>query len=751
MAETLAIVALLGLALALAGLLFERLRLSPAVGYLAIGMLAAPATFGKHLVPEDLIHGAAELGVLFLLFLIGIELDLKRLREALRSTAWVIPFDIAVPAAAVAIVARLSGWTVGQAIAAGITVAISSTLFGDRLTRQPGTERGVRKRVLGVLISEDVAAGFLLALLVVIAGGAGLGGADWFAPATSVARLLFLMLLLTAAALIVVPRTLDAVAKRHVPELVLLWAIGLIVLGGFFGNLAGSAELGALLVGVAAAESGSRYVVRNALHGLRDIALAIFFFASGLAVDVFGAAENILLVFAVAVVFLIAKTLVHAPAAIASGLNMRGGLQVAFSLGTIGEFTLILVAVAEKEGLAHPAHRTVVVGAMVLLLLVSGILNRSVPSIERGYAKLPDRVRGPLGWIVRGLGRSAPAEPDTGGRKRKALRQLASNALLLLALGLAAVALRSRVQPWLQDVAPFWGPVVGLGFLLAIAAPLATGAYRGYRDLVWLLVGLRPGERAGAGRVRARLVDAWTAATAFVLLIFLAIRIPETLPVVFGAGLVALTVGTVAWRQLNRFHRTLEGSLSRVLGEDEEAASILDRVMQQYPWGVRFAAVAVPPRSPVVGRTIMGSRLAELTGVMVAVIQRNRQEIVNPQADEKILSGDTLVLLGDPHQLGRAEALIVAHGEAIRLEAQSRSAVIEEVRVAASSPWVGRTLGSLNIRTETGTLVMGVLRGEGSHPRAFEPDWVIKENDALILMGTPLQIDRARSMATPEA
>ena len=742
------VVALLALALAVAGVLAVRARLAPALGYLVVGVALAATSLGRAF-PETVVDGAAELGVLVLLFLIGLELDLKRLRDSLRATAWVIPFDIAVPAAGVALLAKLFGWDFGQALAAGMALAVSSTLFGERLTRHPGVPAESRRRVLGVLISEDVAAGFLLALMLVIAGGAGLGVVGWVTPLLSVGRLLFLMLLLTGAALLLVPRVLDEVARRHVHELVLLWAVGLIVLFGYLGHLAGSAELGALVAGVAAAEAGSRYVVRNSLAGLRDLALAVFFLASGLAVDVVGAVPVLPLIAAVAAVFLIGKTLVHVPAAVAAGLQPRAALQTAFALGTVGEFTLILVAVAEKEGLAHADLRAVVVGTMVVLLFVSSLLMYVAPASERAYWRIPARARAPLGWIVHALrrGRSgAVADPE--GKRRRAVRLLLSNLLLVAAWGFFAAWLYRQLLSDLARQSPFWAPVLFLGAALAVAAPLLRGAYRAYRDLVWLFVGLRPGERVGAGRVRARLVDAWTATTAFLVLVFVALRVPQTLPVVLGAGFVAVILATVAWRQLARFHDTLEGTLTRVLGEDAEAGELLDRVLQRYPWGVRFAAVPIPPGSPVAGRTVKESRIAELTGAMVAVVQRRQEEIVNPQPDEMLHVGDTLVLLGDQHQIGRAEALVVAHGEALRLEAQSRSAVVEELQVKEGSDWIGRTLADTQIRDRTGTMVLGVWSGQGTHPTPYEPSRVLKAGDRLILLGTPLQVARAQHFAS---
>jgi K+/H+ antiporter YhaU regulatory subunit KhtT len=169
--------------------------------------------------------------------------------------------------------------------------------------------------------------------------------------------------------------------------------------------------------------------------------------------------------------------------------------------------------------------------------------------------------------------------------------------------------------------------------------------------------------------------------------------------------------------------------------------------MERYPWGVRFAAVAIPAGSPLAGQRIREARVTELTGAAVAMLQRRGRETVNPAPDIALHAGDTLVLMGDVHQLEKAEALIVAHGDAIRLSAQSRLAAIAEVDVRSGSSLVGSRLGEADFRGRTGTLVVGVWTGGAEHPMPYRADLVLAEGDRLILLGAPLQVERARLLA----
>jgi len=756
MAPSLLPLAGLAAALAVAGLLLHRLRLPPAIGYLVVGLAGAPLIRSTGIEP-GVVQDAASVGTLFLLFAIGLELDIRRLGDALRRTALALPVDILVPALLVAGAARLAGWSVLQAVTLGLCLSVSSTLFGDRLSSTQGFTTEARRRVLGMLLSEDVAAGALLAILAVLGPSAAGAppGPTWLhlslppglTPVLTVGMLLLFLLLAAAAALLVVPRLLDAVARTHAHDLLVLTGLALVIGFGGLGALAGSAPLGALVAGVTAAEAGARFVVRNALQTLRDVALAAFFFASGLNVDAGQALGHPVLVLELGALFLLAKLLVHVPTSLASGLGVEGSLRAALALGTVGEFSLILVAAAEASGLAHPLLADAVVGTMLLLLIVTPLLLLVVPRAVRLLRHLPLRMRRPVQWLVQGSRQARGAKPDAG-RIRAAVRLLVVNLLLLLAWVIIAAA----AGPWILAHTPSpvhreLVPTLLVGSAVAVAVPLLVGTFRAYRALAWLLVGGGPPDAARHDRgaqVRVRLVDLWLAVSLTLLIIPLGLLVPAIWPVLLGGAFLAVIIVALAWRRLAAFHRTMEASLSRVLGEDPGAGALLDRLLERYPWGLRVAAVSVPPGSPLAGARLRDARVPELTGATVAVLQRRGVEVVNPAPLELVHPGDTLVLLGDMHQIARAEALVVAHGEAIRLTAQSRLAGVAEVELHAGSDLIGTQLSSEEIRQRTGTMVVGVWPLGAQHPDPYGGGHVLREGDKLILLGAPLQVERAR-------
>jgi Kef-type K+ transport system membrane component KefB/K+/H+ antiporter YhaU regulatory subunit KhtT len=722
----LATVALAAVALAAAGTLAHFLRFPPALGYLVAGLGLAPTLWSGGWIPLHEVEAIAEVGVLFLLFLIGLELDLKKLRETLRASAVALPFDLLAPMVLVGLVGRWFGWTWPQSIALGITAALSSTLLGESLA--VGIKPAARHRVLGTLVAQDVAAGLLLALLAIVgAGSSGFGAAF-----TDTLQLIFLLLLLASGALLIVPKLLDEIARTHNHELVVLWSSAVIVLAGYVGYLAGSAELGAFLVGVAAAEAGSRYVARNAIQGFRDVAIAIFFFSSGLQTDIL--ALPWLTVAAIAGAFMLAKIFVHAPAAFLAGQDRVSSFHVAFALATMGEFSLVLATVAEEHGIAHPDLRASLVGAMLILLPVAALLKNRSESFGNALLKLPEPIR----LRMRSLQRTKPRRK--GATWPAALtRRLVSNAVLLAAW----LAIAAYGSSWLRPQVTWSNLIFAIAqwsITFIVAAPMAWSAYRAYRELVMRVFGLRPGEQMGAGQVRIRIADAVAASLVLAVALVVVLRNPSTWPILLGAGILTALALRLAWTRLQSFHKTLEESISRILGQPTPDAHLLSQLLSAYPWGMRSAAIPVTRDSRCAFKTIKESRITDLSECFIATVQRRGKEHVNPEGDFKFLPGDTVVLFGDDHQIARAEALLVSHGEALRMTAQSHAATLQEWTVPKENSWIGRAYGDLHLE---GAPIVGVWPAHFAHVRRFDPARVVGDGDRIILLGTKLQLDRA--------
>jgi monovalent cation:H+ antiporter-2, CPA2 family len=741
-AELLWVLAGLTALLALTGWVCQRIRLPPALGYLLVGVALPEAVTDARL--QEIVHldEVSHVAVLILLFFIGLELDLRTLRKVLHETRVVSVFNIVVPALLVTGVARLFGWTVQQALVLGIALSLSSTIFGERLSSGRDFPATARRRMFGVLLAEDVAAGALLAMLAVLAGGST--GGDWTEPVMAIGLLLVALVVLAAIALVIVPRVIDSVTSLHSQELTILVSGAMLLLLGAAGDWAGSGELGAFLAGMAAAEAGSRFVVRNALSGLRNISLALFFFASGLIVDPLLALSQWPLVLASAAVVVASKVLVHTPSAMAKGLTLQDSLKVGFAMSTVGEFSLILVTAAAAGGLAHPALSATVTGTIVGLLLLAPVLMLGSRALAASLERFPKPVARPVQAMFQGLRRERPASKKKL-RKRDVARNIAA-VIVVLVIVLTAIAANGWLPTRFPNVDALYLSSIVFGLALAVGAPFAYQLYRAYRRTMRALL-LVPDNPRRADTLKLRAADALVLSMLLMLAVPVAFLSGASGFLIASSLLLATIVAIVGWRHLSRLTHTLEGTVARVLGSDEDAPVLLDKAIGIYGWDFRVAAINLPYDSSLVGQTLSDVSLREKTGATVAVIKRGGREIVNPPPTERFRFGDTVILLGDPGQIARAEALLEAGEEPLRMAAESRTATVADIEVEPESWFAQAARTRAEVEQKTGAIILGEWHRGADHPVDWRDDHLPTPGDRIIALGAPLQVSRLKLLA----
>ncbi|HZP66191.1 MAG TPA: cation:proton antiporter, partial [Rudaea sp.] len=321
---------------------FHLLRQPVVLGYIAAGVLIGPHTPPYSLVTdEETIQTLAQLGVLFLLFSLGLEFSMRHLRQV-GATALV--------AALAGIVLMLwlgyelglgFGWRTMDALFLGAMLSISSTTITIKALDELGLKRQhFAQVVFAILIVEDVLAIGMIALL---SGIAVTGSVDTAAVLHTLAALTVFLVASLVIGILTVPRLLDFVARFNSNEMLLVAVLGLLF--GFcliVARLGYSVALGAFVIGVIVAEANSLRRIERVIAPVRDMFSAIFFVAIGLLLD-----PNVLLgyawpIAAVTVAVVIGKVLSRSFGAFAAGQDSRTAMRVGMSLAQIGEFSFII-------------------------------------------------------------------------------------------------------------------------------------------------------------------------------------------------------------------------------------------------------------------------------------------------------------------------------------------------------------------------------------------------------------------------
>lgn len=328
--------------------IFSKLKIAPLVGFLLAGILAGP--FGLGLIREtENIEVLAEIGVVLLLFTIGIEFSLRELLKLRRIVLFGGGLQVFITTLLVAIIFWWLGYSPEAAVFMGLIVALSSTAIVLKLLQEKGEIYSAHGRIaLGILIFQDIAAVFIIILAPLLAGEA----VDRSALIELLFRGIELVILTLVSARYLVPFLLYHVAKTRNNELFLLSIVVIGLAVAWITSLAGlSLALGAFLAGLIISESEYAAQALGNVIPFRDMFMSIFFVSTGMLLNLDLMRTHLFLILAVTVLVLFLKTFVNALTTYLIGFPLHTMILVGFSLAQIGEFSLITAKVGFESGI----------------------------------------------------------------------------------------------------------------------------------------------------------------------------------------------------------------------------------------------------------------------------------------------------------------------------------------------------------------------------------------------------------------
>ncbi len=340
--------------------LFKRLKVSPVLGFLGAGVLLGPFGLGRLADAAPWLSAItvsrpaeiaqlAEFGVVFLLFMIGLELSWERLRLMRRMVFGLGPLQVAVCAAAIALAGVLAGQPLAAAIIAGVALALSSTAIILPVlaeTRRLHAEAG--RATFAVLLFQDIAVAPIMVTLGVLGAGGGFSAARLFSFAPAAVGL---------AALVVIGRLLlrpmmRSVARARSEEMFMAASLLVVIGAGLVAAAAGlSMALGAFIAGLLLAETEYRHEVEVTIEPFKGLLLGLFFVSVGIGLDLSRLAAHPFLIFGVTAGLIGIKAVVSFGAGRLMGLKAATAAETALALAPGGEFAFVIIGVAMGAGL----------------------------------------------------------------------------------------------------------------------------------------------------------------------------------------------------------------------------------------------------------------------------------------------------------------------------------------------------------------------------------------------------------------
>jgi CPA2 family monovalent cation:H+ antiporter-2 len=640
-------------------LVFRRLKQPAVLGYMLAGLIVGPHLPIPLVADMANVQTLAELGVVLLMFSVGLEFDFHKLLDKGPGAMVLGALQLGCTLWLGFMTGRILGWSFLQSAFMAAALSISSTMIIAKLFEEHGSKGQLRDRVLTVLVLQDL---FAILLVATMDATSVTGGFGTIGPA-GLGRTLGKVALLLAGLLgvggLVVPRLLRWAADRGRDETLLVAAVGVCFTSAVLAAKAGcSLALGAFLAGVLAAASGRVRRIEHLVLPLRDIFAAIFFVAVGMLLDPRSLAAQAGPILALTAVVLAGDTLGATLGGALAGLPLRTGFRTGLALAQPGEFSFVLVALGVHVGLLPADFLAVPVGVCLLTALLGPALFRHGDALGAGLERrLPDRINWYLktyqSWAAK-LGRSSL------GRGPAPLRRPLSFLLLDAALingVIIGAALMKRHLPWFQTSKASIGLLCAQAILLAF---LAWALCSRAAELAGSILGPpapRTGPLPGRRQLLASLSLGLLLMVAAPSLALLQPFLPEgPMLVVFLGGLAGML--GLLWAHS---HQLPPGG--KAMGSEW----LLHRV--RAPWARPqdppeaaqpvLVSLRVPPQCPFLGRRLADLELEGLTGATVLGLMRAGQPL-NLAADPRIEPGDQVALRGTTAALEAARRLLEA-------------------------------------------------------------------------------------------
>ena len=725
-------------------IVFKRLKQPLVLGYIVAGFLVSPhMPYTASVVDTENVHLWADIGVMFLLFSLGLDFSFKKILKMGASPIISTVSIIFCMSMLGIVVGHGFGWSRMDCIFLGGMLAMSSTTiiykaFDDLGLRQ----QQFAGMVMSVLILEDILAIVMMVMLSAIASGNNPDGGQMLG---SVVKIGFFLVLWLVVGIFAIPAFLRKVRSIVNDEVLLIVALGLCCAMAVFSTKVGfSSAFGAFIMGSILAETVEAEHIEHLVEPVKNLFGAIFFVSVGMLVNPQILVDYALPILTLVLTILIGQSVLGTVSFMLGGESLRSAMRCGFSMAQIGEFSFIIASLGLSLGVIGDFLYPVVVAVSVITTFLTPYMIRlAVPA----YGALEKRLPGKLITLLNHLSMSHPASTKQN-KWKQLLTQMTVNTLIYSILTSAAITVMfTFFLPFMREVLPGWqlhwyaNAITGVLTVLLIAPFLRAMVMKKNRSpefrALW--------DESNVNRLPLlfTILVRVVIAVAFVFYIchFLS-RFSSAVIITIGLVAVALIVVSRSVKQrsiklerlfiLNLRSREIEAQVSgkkRPLYEGR----LLDR-------DVHMAEVAIPMNSQWMGGTLKQLDLGRKYGVHVSSILRANFRLNIPDGDYVIFPGDRLEVIGSDDQLRlfAQAAKTEVIGDDFNLE--NREMKLRQLILGEGSPFIGKTLIDSGIRNLYSCMVIGLEEGQ-ENLSPVNPRRVFQEGDILWVVGEQESLD----------
>lgn len=730
------LIADLGLILAAGGIttiIFKKIKQPLVLGYIIAGLLVGPHFKFIPTVSDNAnITIWAEIGVIFLLFSLGLEFSFKKLVKVGGSSSITALVEIIGMCLIGYLAGKLMGWKTMDSIFLGAVLSVSSTTIIIRAFDELGVKhKKFANLVFGALIVEDLAAILIMVLLTTVAVSQQFAGADML---ISILKLSFFLILWFLGGIFIIPTFLKLTKKLMNDEMLLVVSLALCLVMVILAVKVGfSPALGAFIMGSILAETTQAEKIEHLTKSVKDLFGAIFFVSVGMLIDpkiLFAYWQPILIITGITIV---GKLITTGSGALLSGQPLKTSVQTGLSLTQIGEFSFIIATLGLSLKVTSDFLYPITVAVSAITTFTTPYLIKYSENFYNFLAKIfPQR------WLDAISRYSSSTEGITTLSDWKVLlRSYIVNTIIHSVIIIAIVFLASRyLHPFIENNITNGknGVILSVIISFLIMSPFlwALSIKRiektAYSHL-WL------NKKYTRGPLIA--IEIFRIALGIFFVGFLMYEFFDTwIAAGIALGLIILVM-VIFSRKLQSFYERMENRFFYNLNARETAK----RQPEILPWDTHLLELTVAPESKLVGQTLVDLAVREKYGINIAMIERGKIMIPTPKRDERLYPNDKVLVIGTDDQLASVKNLF--EGDNVEIDEEGsfpkQDMSLQKIVINSKSPVFGQTIRDSGIREKTQGLVVGIER---NGQRILNPDsnLVFENEDIVWIVGNNKRI-----------
>ena len=683
---------------AVAVLLFKKIKQPLVLGYLIAGFLAGPHFVFFPTVKEvSSVEVWAEIGVIFLLFSLGLEFSFKKLMKVGGTASITAVVQIISMIIIGYFVGQWIGWKSMDSIFLGVILSISSTT----IILKTFDELGVKSQkfagiVLGSLIVQDIVAILMMVLLSTIAVSQQFSGGELL---LSVLKLIFFLTIWFVGGIFFIPTLLKKAKNILTDEMLLIISLALCLMMVILADSVGfSPALGAFIMGSIIAETTQAEHIEHLVKPVKDLFGAVFFVSVGMLINPETLYEYALPVAILTVVVIIGQSVSSTIGALISGQPLKQSVQTGMSLSQIGEFSFIIATLGMTLNVTSDFLYPIVVAVSAVTTFTTPFMVKfAIPFSEYLDEKLPRK------WTKRIERYSANTQSiKLVSNWQIVVRAFLSQVIIHSVIIVAVILLSSKyILPLVQELE--FGKLFGALITLVIISPFLWAL--SLRRIAEKEVAVLREERKYRGPILMMVLLRMVLALfyiGFLLNIFFS-------PIIgFIALIAAVVVYFVFPKKLNAQYHKIEDHFLKNLNAREKK-NALRRRSDLTPWDGHMTTFAIAPTSNIAGKTLDELRIREQLGINIAFIKRGEITINIPNKNERLFPGDEICVIGTDDQVNEFNSYL--HKNEIEIPEKVADADIVLLQLELNEEeFIGKNIKNSQLREKTNGLIVGVER-----------------------------------------